>query len=232
MIVLHHYPLCPQSRSIRLALAELDLPFTLVEERPWEWRSGFLAMNPAGELPLLERPDGSILCGAYAIAEFLDESAAGAGAARGRTPRLFPGSPEDRAEVRRLTDWFQRKFDREVSCELLEQKVYAALRATPAHTTDTGLIRAIRTNLRHHLNYIGFLAQQRRWLAGDEMSFADLSAAAQLSSIDYLGEVPWGENTAARDWYSRIKSRPSFRALLADRVPGTVPSAHYANLDF
>lgn len=232
MIALHHYSICPQSRSIRLALSELDLPFTMVDERPWEWRDGFLAMNPAGELPLLEQPDGSFLCGAYAIAEYLDEGALGPDTPRGRAIRLFPGSPEDRAEVRRLTDWFQRKFDREVTSELLEQKVYAALRATPARRTDTDLIRAIRANLRYHLSYIGFLAQQRRWLAGDEMSFADLSAAAQLSSIDYLGEIPWNENSAARDWYSRIKSRPSFRALLADRVPGTVPSAHYANLDF
>jgi glutathione S-transferase len=29
-----------------------------------------------------------------------------------------------------------------------------------------------------------------------------------------------------------MKSRPSFRSLLGDRVPGQPPASHYAELDF
>ena len=53
-----------------------------------------------------------------------------------------------------------------------------------------------------------------------------------LSALDYFGEVPWAEFPAAAEWYVRMKSRPSFRSLLADRVPGQPPVSHYAELDF
>ena len=80
---------------------------------------------------------------------------------------------------------------------------------------DMEAMRAGHDNLRYHLAYIGHLAETRSWLAGDAMSFADLAAAAHLSALDYLGEVPWEEHEAAKNWYALLKSRPSFRPLLA-----------------
>ena len=238
MLKLIHFRLCPLSRSIRLALAERDLAFELEEERAWEWRAGFLALNPAGDLPVLEIEPGVPLCGAYAIAEWLAEGEAQELAGDRRRMSLIPGSREDRAEVRRLIDWFHRKLDREVSRELAAEKVHPQVSrlmspaATAGHTPSPSILRAVRANLRHHLSYIAFLADQRRWLAGDEPSFADLAAAAHLSCADYLGEVPWREHPGAKAWYQRVKSRPAFRALLADRIPGISPPPHYADLDF
>ncbi len=238
MLKLTHFRLCPLSRSIRLALSERDLAFALEEERAWEWRAGFLAVNPSGELPVLEIMGEAVLCGVYSIAEYLAEGDALDGGTERRRLRLFPGSREDRAEVRRLVDWFHRKFDREVTRELMAEKVHSQvsrlMSPTPmaGHTPSTAVLRALRTNMRHHLSYIGFLAEQRRWLAGDEPSFADLAAAAHLSCADYLGEVPWQEYEGAKEWYSRVKSRPSFRPLLAERIPGLTPPPCYDDLDF
>ena len=93
-------------------------------------------------------------------------------------------------------------------------------------------IRAARSIIRYHLGYVGWLMGSRNWLAGDRLSYADLAAAAQFSSADYLGDVPWNESETARTWYARIKSRPSFRPLLADRIAGMPPASHYADLDF
>jgi glutathione S-transferase len=93
-------------------------------------------------------------------------------------------------------------------------------------------IRAGKSNLGYHLEYITYLAERRRWLAGDHFSLADISAAAHLSSLDYLGDVPWDEHEPAKEWYARVKSRPSFRPLLADHIPGITPPAHYTDLDF
>ncbi len=227
---LTHFRLCPFSRAIRIALAELDMEVDLLEERPWEWRPEFLQLNPAGELPVLELEDGPTLCGAYAISEYLGE----APLEPDEEPvvPLFPGDRAARAEVRRLVDWFNGKLNREVTQELLNEKVYARLQPGAHLTPDTDVLRAIRTNLRYHLSYIGHLAERRRWLAGEDLSFADLAAAAHLSSIDYLGEVPWEEFGAAKIWYARLKSRRAFRSILADRVPGAIPPTHYANLDF
>jgi glutathione S-transferase len=93
-------------------------------------------------------------------------------------------------------------------------------------------VRAARANLRYHLRYIGHLIGVRNWLAGDRLTYADLAAAAHLSCIDYLGDAPWDENETAKIWDARMKSRPSFRPLLAERLPGMIPSVAYADLDF
>jgi len=248
MHTLTHFRLCPFSRAIRFALAELDIEVELAEERPWEWRQEFLALNPAGELPVLQIDDAAPLCGIYAISEYLGEAPpkARSGHVAGddeateeiieetEAPRLrlFPGDPAQRAEVRRLTDWFNGKFNREVTQALLEERVYSRLQPGAVPTPDVDILRAIGANLRYHMSYISHLADRRRWLAGEELSFADLAAAAHLSVVDYMGEVPWEEYPVAKVWYARLKSRRAFRGLLGDRVPGTLPAAHYADLDF
>ncbi|MFZ1108415.1 MAG: glutathione S-transferase family protein [Rhodomicrobium sp.] len=228
MPTLLHYPLCPASRAVRLALFEQAAEAELSEVKPWAIGRDFLNINPAGALPVLTA-DGKAICGAYPISEYLAETAA----REGGLPRsaLWPGSPAERAEARRVADWFLKKFDAEVSQGLLEEKLHKpASRSRIA--PDLAAIRASRSNLRYHLSYVSFLSEQRKWLGGDHMSFADLAAAAQLSVLDYLAEMPWVEFPEAKAWYQRLKSRPSFRPLLADRIPGFSPPENYANLDF
>ena len=231
MPTLVHYPLCPFSRSIRLASAECELKLSLEEERPWAWRSDFLENNPAGTLPLYRDEDGLMLCGTYPISEFLAETGVDeTGDARAFS--FFPGDEIERGEVRRLVDWFHSKFNSEVTSYLIGQKVIRRFDAAAGGAPDMDMVRAGQANLRYHLGYIGHLIEKRTWLGGEHLSFADLAAAAHLSCIDYLGDVPWGEAEAAKDWYARIKSRPSFRALLADQIPGLKPPDIYADPDF
>jgi glutathione S-transferase len=225
-----HFPFCPGSRAIRLAMAELGLSFELEEERVWEWRAGFVAMNPAGELPVVALADGSVLSGLYAISEYLDEACDAAAGKAGFA--LFPGAPIERAEVRRLVDWFHGKMSRDVTREALAEKLYSRIVPDALAAPDPGVLIAVRENLRYHLTYISHLADERNWLAGDELSFADLVAGAHLSVLDYLGEIAWDRHPVAKSWYQRLKSRPSFRPLLADRIAGMSPPACYADLDF
>ncbi len=230
---LTQYRLCPRSRSVRLALAEYRIDVALLDENPWEWRQGFLAKNPAGEMPVLEFDNGLTLCGVYSISEYIAEDLSlAANTIAPAPPVLIPGSREDRAEVRRLIDWYHGKFDREVTRELLIEKVYNSMRPSGPIAPDPGVLRAVRMNLKYHLSYTGYLADSRRWLAGDDLSFADFAAAAHVSTVDYLGEMPWQDYPAVKNWYQRMKSRPSFRALLGDRVPGTAPPLAYSDLDF
>lgn len=229
--VLTHFRLCPHSRSIRLALHELTVDADLVEEKPWEWRPAFLALNPAGELPVLTLDQGTTLCGTYAISEYLAETAARP-ADDPAAVSLFPGDASARGEVRRLVDWFHGKFYREVTRNLLGEKLYARMTPDGEHAPDVELLRAARANMRYHLSYVSFLANQRSWLAGETLSFADLAAGGQLSVIDYLGDIPWTDYPAAKLWYAKLKSRPSFRSILADRLAGTPPPPSYADLDF
>lgn len=226
---LHHHPFCPHSRFIRLACAETGLEIELVEERTWERRTEFLALNPAATTPVLVE-EALAVPGAGVIAEYLDETR---GLSLGER-RLLPGSVAERVEVRRLLDWFGVTFAQEVSEPLVREKIYKRQMGA-AHgggSPDAGAIRAARNNVRYHLRYVGHLIGRRKWLAGDRMSYADLAAAAHLSCVDYLGDAPWSEDEAAKEWYARIKSRPSFRPLLAEKIPGSPAAAHYADLDF
>ena len=228
MANLFHHPLCAFSRSIRLALSECGVEADLCEEKPWEWRQEFLELNPAGTLPVLVAEEGEPIAGAYAISEWLSDTL-DERPIHGFQP--FPGDAATRAEVRRLVDWFHHKFQEEVTDYLVVEKVFRRFGPQSA-SPNMEAVRAGRDNLRYHLAYVGHLTETRSWLAGDAMSFADLAAAAHLSALDYLGEVPWEEFDAAKNWYALIKSRPSFRSLLQDRVAGFTPSGTYSDLDF
>jgi glutathione S-transferase len=230
MVTLFHHPFCPHSRYIRLALGEYGIDTRLVEERTWERRDAFLALNPAGTTPVLVADGRPAVPGVHVIAEYLDESFGAALAER----RLLPDEPGGRIEVRRLSHWFNDKFFEEVSGPLVMERVYKCqMRADQGGgAPDSSAIRAARHNIRYHLAYIEWLLGARNWLAGDRLSYADLAAAAHLSLADYLGDVPWNEDAAAKTWYARIKSRPSFRTLLADTTPAVPPSPSYADLDF
>ncbi|MDO8290433.1 MAG: glutathione S-transferase family protein [Parvibaculum sp.] len=224
---LYHLPISPASRKVRLVLAEKNVDFELIEERDWERRDAFLGLNPAGEVPVFVDEDGEIICGSNAICDYLEET-------RPDCLALLPATPTDRAEVRRLIDWFDRKFAAEVSDGLIFEKVARRFlsAADGGGAPEMGVVRAALHNLRYHLDYISYLMEERRWLAGDELTLADLTAAAHLSCLDYIGDVPWSQYPLAKDWYVRIKSRPGFRPVLADHVPGMPPPKLYANLDF
>ena len=230
MLTLFHHPFCPHSRFVRLALGEMGLDARLVEERTWERREEFLALNPAGTLPVLVVEARPPVPGAGIIAEFLDETV---GPELGER-RLLPEDLGARVEVRRLMSWFNDKFFAEVSGPLTTERLYK--RRMPVvsggGSPDTEVIRAARHNIRYHLAYIGWLVRTRDWLAGDRMTYADLAAAGHLAAADYLGDVPWKEDEAAKDWYARVKSRPSFRPLLTETLAGIPPSPTFADLDF
>jgi glutathione S-transferase len=230
MLTLFHHPLCPHSRFVRLALGEYRLEVRLIEERTWERRADFLTINPAGTTPVLLDEGHPPVPGAAIVAEYLDE-------AYGRDHddvRLLPPDSGPRVEVRRLASWFNDKFFAEVSGPLVTERFFKRHMSVDGAdgAPDTDSIRAARHNIRYHLAYIGWLVRARDWLAGNRLSYADLAAAAHLSAADYLGDVPWNEDAAAKDWYARVKSRPSFRPILAETVLGVRPSLTYADLDF
>lgn len=230
MIKLYHHPMSASSRYVRIMLGEYGVSAEFSEEKPWARRPEFLAINPAGTLPVLVSENNTAICGGAVIGEFLDETSG----AMMRDNRLMPENSHARAETRRLIDWFLVKFELEVGQYLIHERVHKLQMSAEegGGSPDSAIIRAGRNNLKSHLKYLAWLAGTRNWLAGNKISQADIAAAAALSVLDYMGEVPWESEPAARDWYARIKSRPSFRPLLADKIAALPPASHYIDLDF
>ena len=213
MRTLFHLWLHPFSRKVRIVLSEKGLEFELQIEKVWERRTEFLALNPAGDVPVLIEKDGTTLANSQVICEYLEEVYP--------EVNLLGHDPVQRAETRRLVSWFDVKFNREVTDNLVGEKLMKRfLKLGEPHGPS---IRAGHANIHYHLDYIGFLTEKRTWLAGDNFSQADIAAAAHLSTIDYIGDVPWEEHEAAREWYTKVKSRKSFKPLLDDRIPAPDP---------
>ncbi|MFT7369810.1 MAG: glutathione S-transferase [Octadecabacter sp.] len=218
---LYHYPLSPFSRKVRLSLAEKRIEVELVEERFWEKDADFLRRNPAGKVPVLKM-GSQMMSESSAICEYLEELHP--------TPSLLPNSAECRYEVRRLVAWFDDKFNSEVTSKLMGERVFRKIMGTGY--PDSANVKAGSKAIKYHIDYMHWLLDQRRWLAGNELSLADFAAAAHLSCLDYVSDVDWNRSDIVKDWYAKIKSRPAFRSILADQVSGFPQPSHYSDLDF
>jgi glutathione S-transferase len=220
---LYQFPLCPFSRKVRLMLTEKGIAHELKRASPWAQDDDFSDLNPAGETPVLvDEQKGKVLIDSGAICEYFEETV-------DRAP-MIPGTSINRAEVRRLVAWFDGKLHRDVVAPMMEERMRKRLvsRAPP----DTGELRKAMTAANGHLDYIDYLLDHRRWLAGPALTLADLAAAAQLSVADYLGGIDWRGHKQTADWYAVMKSRPSFRPLLSERMEVILPPAHYDKVDF
>ena len=216
------FPLCPFSRKVRLLLSEKGIGYEPVRESPWARRDEFLDMNPAGQTPVMVDVErGVTLIDSAAISEYFEETVDKAA--------MLNGSAADRAEIRRLVTWFDTHFFREITGPLLLERMEKRIvhRLPP----DTRALRDAMKAAVEHLDYIDYLLDHRAWLGGATMSLADLAAAAQISVADYLGGIDWKTHTTAKRWYVGMKSRPSFRPLLAERMEGVTPPPDYEKLD-
>jgi len=222
---LHHFPLDPFSRQVRLAMGEKKLDFQELVERYWERPERLEALNASGMTPVLvDQVDGRplVVAESRAVLEYLEE----------QYPErpLLPKDAGERAEVRRLQQWFDRKWDFEVNGLLLHEKIEKRLLRIGA--PELAALRRGREAVRGHFQYLEHLLGDRDWLACDQLTLADFTAAGHVSVVDYLGELPWDKFPLVKTWYMKLKSRPCFRPLLADKVSPIAPADHYDNLDF
>ena len=221
MRCLYHLPLSPFCRKIRLVLAEKKLEVDLVEERVWEKRFEFVKLNISAKVPVL-KIDGMIISESNAIFEYIEEGYP--------DPPLLPEMMIDKVEARRFSCWFDDVFHRDVTSKLLYQRGYKQL--STGNQADSGLMKSGMVALKKHFIYLDSVLDERRWLAGDNMTIADFTGAAHISTLDYIGAIDWSRFESIRNWYAKIKSRPAFRSLLKDYLPAFTPPDHYSDLDF
>jgi glutathione S-transferase len=220
---LYQFPLCPFSRKVRLLLGEKGVGYELVRESPWARRDEFLDMNPAGQTPVMaDSAAGITLIDSGAICEYFEETIE-------KAP-MIAGTAANRAEIRRLVAWFDEKLYGQVVAPLMYERMEKRIvhRTSP----DARMLREAMKAADGHLDYIDYLLDHRRWIAGAVLSLADLAAAAHISVADYLGGIDWRGHEQTRTWYAGLKSRPSFRPLLSERMEIVGPPEHYDKVDF
>jgi glutathione S-transferase len=220
---LYQFPLCPFSRKVRLLLGEKAVGYELVRESPWQQRDEFLDMNPAGQTPVMvDANAGVVLIDSSTICEYFEETVEKA--------TMLPGTAANRAEIRRLVTWFDERLYAEVVAPLMHERLLKRIvhRLTP----DAKALREAMRAANAHLDYVDYLLDHRRWIGGPVLSLADLTAAAHLSVADYLGGIDWRGHDRTREWYAALKSRPSFRPLLSERMEIVGPPEHYDKVDF
>jgi glutathione S-transferase len=220
---LFQFPLCPFSRKVRLLLGEKGVGYDLVRESPWDRRDEFLDMNPAGQVPVMADPNRNILLmDSMAICEYFEETV--------DKSAMINGTAVNRAEIRRLVAWFDSQFFNDITAPLLSERMMKRLvtKAAP----DSKILRESMKAAVRHLDYTDYLLDHRNWIAGATMSLADLAAASQISVADYLGGIDWKNHEQTARWYGGMKSRPSFRPLLSERMEGISPTSHYDDVNF
>jgi len=230
MYNLYHQTLCPFSRKVRVLLAERGINFNLIEENTKERRPEFIALNPAGTVPVLQDTEsGFAVSNSWVICEYIEEMHGSKGDLIDE--KLLGRDPLERAEVRKIETWFDEKFYYEVTKYILDEKLFNSIN-THNYSPDPKKLRAAYFNIAIHFDYIEFLLRTRKWLAGEFFSIADIAAASHISSVDYFGDINWEKRPKVKDWYALIKSKKSFRPLLNDRVRGFRPPRWYDKLDF
>jgi glutathione S-transferase len=209
-----HLMLSPSCRLARLLVAEKRIACDPVPAED--------ARNP---MPIFVDMDGTRCEGVWAILDHLESYYPD-----------HPLAPEDATERRgslRWLDWAMGPLHEQVTQRILYEKAGQRHTGAPSkRAPDMNVIRQGRDEMKLALSAIGKAAESNGNLAARAPYLGDFAVAAHLSALDYLGEVPWSEYPAAAEWYLRLKSRPSFRSILSDRVPGQPPVTHYAELDF
>jgi glutathione S-transferase len=206
---------------VRFIMNEVEMEYILVEQTFWNCDDKFLRINNMGTVPVLITDDNLILNHHQLIIDYIYSK---------YEPDFFYPQENDTLAIRKVSIWFNEKFYLECTKYFLHEKLVKPLNS--GEQPNTNVLSLARYNLGIHLEYLTHLLEYTSYLAGDKFSIADISAAMQISSLDFLGEIQWSKIPRIKDWYSIIKSKPSFRKFLKERIVGIQTPSHYSILDF
>ena len=222
MYKLYYMSMCAPSRAAKIILNEKSIQFHSISEPLWQRRLEFLKINPEGELPVIIDNKNTAIIGYFSLAYFLEEDE--------QQKNLIGKCALSRLEIRRICKWFDDKFNKEVYENIVEERVFKSLKGLGNPSNE--FLKAGRVNLKNHENYIEWILSKRTFIAGEIFSIADIISASYFSTLDYLGEIDWERINFTKKWYAKIKSRPSFRDILEEKLFSIPASKNYKNLDF
>jgi len=192
--------------KVKLALMEKNIPFN--EELVWTGKAAIQAGSLLGKVPFLKTPDG-VLTESEVILEYLEDAYP--------DKPLLPKDPFQRAKVREIATYLNLHLELNARELYLQAFFGGKISDEVKVTTEKRLKTAIE----------GFnqIAKYSPFVAGDQLTIADCSAAVHLTLITLATKNIYGvdflEGTPARDYVKRINAMPSMMKINEDRKVNT-----------
>jgi glutathione S-transferase len=195
----------PNPRVVKMFMAEKGLAPERVEVdlmKGENRQAAYQAKNPAGQTPALELDDGAVIAEITAICEYLEEIQP--------NPPLIGATPEARANTRMWT----RRVDLNI-CEPLANGFrysdglplfQSRIRCIPQAADD------LKTLAQERLTWLDGLIAGREFIAGDQLTLADILLFSFLDFSQAVGQPLNRDNKNIAAWFDRMKARPSAAA--------------------
>ena len=243
MINLYHNNLSTCSQKVRLALEfkyvewnSCHIDLMMGENR----KPGFLSINPKGLVPVLDH-DGNIITESSRINEYIDTNFDGI--------RLKPENLSDYKAMRFWVDYVdevvhtsigaltlstvlrtvQLQRPREVVLEELNALPDGKIKDLKVDLFELGVespyfkytLRELTEFTKHLVNRLA----DRDWIAGDNVSLADISVIPYVLRIEHLGlESFFGGdeyvNSPVHSWVNRMKELPAYSMAIDKYITG------------
>ncbi|MFO1130090.1 MAG: glutathione S-transferase family protein [Rickettsiales bacterium] len=219
---------CPLSRQVRILLEENELKNSIIKYNKnlsEEQKNLFLKKNPFNIMPFLvvKNNINNATFEVYGISNCIN-------IVNSKCKNLIPSDLEKKIITNNLLYVINTNFFEEITKIIIYEKItkYSVYKKAP----DSLILSNVRKNLIKYLNYFAKMINVNTNLSTEQLSLADIALFSHISLLDYVNEIDWNKHEILKEWYLIIKSKPNFRKVLNEFIPGFVPSYSYKNLDF
>jgi glutathione S-transferase len=200
---IYNSPVAPNPRRVRIFLAEKDIKVPLEDvdiANAVNRQAEFRKKNPLAGVPVLELDDGTCIAESVAICRYFEEQKP--------EPPLFGVGAKERA----LVDMWNRRME-------LTMFIQIADSFRQRHEFFKGRIRQCpeyaevqRQNAEDSLKWIDTELANRRFIAGDKFTIADITAMVGIDfgRVSKIAIQPDQKNLAR--WHAEVSARPSAKA--------------------
>jgi glutathione S-transferase len=207
---LYHSTTSPNSRRVRIFLAEkgLKVPLVAVDLGKGEQHSAaYRAVNPRRVVPTLVLDDGTAIGEVPAIMRYLDE-------AFPENP-LLGATPKDKG----LIAMWERRAELEGFAAVMEgvrNKVVGlkgrAIAGPHDYEQIPGLVERSVQRVKNFFDDFNAQLEQAPFVAGGRYSAADITTLVTLDFAKALELTPQPQHAALKRWYETVSGRPSTAA--------------------
>lgn len=190
-------PTTPFGRKVRIVLLEKKIPFTLVNDPPWNADTKVGSFNPLGKVPVLVMKDGGTLFDSRVIVEYLEQVSP--------VGHLLPEEPNARIHTRKVEALADGITDAAALIYLESRR--------PEDKQSQDWIARQQSKVFRGLEALSEALGEAQHFVGNKLSLADIAVGCTLGYLDFrFPDINWREAHAnLASFHGRLSERPSFK---------------------